>query len=897
MPLAPLTDYAHDAVVKDGSTVRVRPIQPADARKLLDMWQRLSAETIRMRFFAARKMDERSMRYFTDLDYRNRFAFVAETGGRIVGVSRFDRLDEDPTKAEFAVLVEDAHQGRGIGTVLLRALVQPAEDMGVQSFVGEVLRENSRMLRMMRDAGLAPVETDYGSVVHTAFTSTPTEQYLRAGDEQDRLAAVAALRSVFSPSSVAVVGASRDPKSIGGLVFDNLRTGRFAGPVYPVNPSAPHVQSVAAYPSLADCPTVPELVLVCVPAPLVTDVVHEAARLGSKAAVIVSAGFNEAGPEGAERERELMTVARGHGIRIVGPNCMGVLNASDVVRMNATFSTVFPAAGRVAFSSQSGALGLAILAAADGLGLGMSSFASVGNKADISGNDLLQYWEADDDTDVILLYLESFGNPRKFGRIARRIGRTKPIVAVKSGRTEAGERAASSHTGALAAGDVAVDALFRQAGVIRVDTLEAMFGVASLLANQPVPAGRRVAILTNGGGPGILAADACESNGLIVPELAESTVDALAEFLPAEAGIRNPVDMIASASAEAYGRAIGVLAADPNIDSLLVIFIPPIVTQAADVAREMTAARSKMREDLPVVGVFMSEGGAPAGLAAARIPSFSFPEGAAQALGAVSRYGQWRARPLGNVVEVTDADVEAARDVVDEVLGGDDEEAVWLDARRTDRLLRAFDITPAKAEVVATPEEAGAAQERIGGPVAVKSAAPVHKTELQGLRLGLSDPRATEEAARQILRSLQAAGRPELVQAGVIVQEMVGDGVEMVVGVSHDRTFGPILMVGMGGTLVELLRDVSVRIHPLTDADVDDMLTSLRGYPLLRGYRGSEAVDEAALKALLFRVSALVEVVPEIDELDLNPVFVRRHGVAAVDARIKLTRDHTRPRR
>src|SRR5680860_757318 len=546
MSLAPLAAYAHDAVVKDGLTVRVRPIRPADAPKLLEMWHRLSSETIRMRFFALREMDERSIRYFTDLDYRDRFAFVAETGGDIVGVSRFERLAEDPTNAEFAVLVEDAHQGRGSGTVLLRALVRPAEDMGVKGFVGEVLSENSRMLRMMRDAGLAPVVTDYGSVLHTAFTSTPTERYLHAGDEQDRVAAVAALRSVFSPASVAVVGASRDFRAIGGLVFDNLRTGRFSGPVYPVNPTAPHVQTVAAYPSLSDCPTVPEMVLVCVPAPLVTDVVHEAARIGCKAAVIISAGFNEAGAEGAARERELMSVVRAHGIRVVGPNCMGVLNGNEAVRMNATFSKVFPPAGRVAFSSQSGALGLAILAAAERLGVGLSSFASVGNKADISGNDLLQYWEADDDTDVILLYLESFGNPRKFGRIARRIGRTKPIVAVKSGRTQAGERAASSHTGALAAGDVAVDALFRQAGVIRVDTLEAMFGVAAVLSNQPVPAGPRVAILTNGGGPGILAADACESNGLLVPELAQDTVDALAEFLPIEAGIRNPVDMIAS---------------------------------------------------------------------------------------------------------------------------------------------------------------------------------------------------------------------------------------------------------------------------------------------------------------------------------------------------------------
>jgi acetate---CoA ligase (ADP-forming) len=894
--------YAHDAVLKDGRTAHIRPITPEDADRLWEMWQRLSAETIRLRFFGPRSMDREGIRFFTDLDMRDRFALVAVTGGRIVGVSRFDRLPEEPTNAEFAVLVEDAEQGRGVGTALLRALVEPADDMGITGFVGEVLRENSRMIRMMRDAGLAPAFSDYGSIVHTEFTTTPTEQFLSIGDEQDRVAAVAALEAVFKPASVAVVGASRDPGTIGGLVFDNILRGRFSGPVYPVNPSADHVQSVAAYATLTDCPSVPEMVLVCVPAPHVEEVVHEAARLGSKAAVIISAGFNEAGPEGAQRERDLMRVVRGHGIRVVGPNCMGVLNAAADTRMNGTFSQVFPPAGRVAFSSQSGALGLAILAAAERLGLGLSSFASIGNKADLSGNDLLQYWESDADTDVILLYLESFGNPRKFGRIARRVGRRKPIVAVKSGRSAAGERAASSHTGALAAGDVAVDALFRQAGVVRVDTLEEMFDVATVLANQPAPAGRGVAILTNGGGPGILAADACTSNGLSVPELAPETIAALEEFLPPEAGIGNPVDMIASATAENYGRSMRVLAEDPGVDSLLVIFIPPVVTRAADVAREVATAAAGINagrpreEQIPVVSVFMSEQGYPEELGVARIPTFTFPEDAARAIGRAARYGEWRNKPLGNVVEVSDADVPVARAIVAEALDGDRSSA-WLSAGQTDRLLSAFGITTAKSRVVMSAEDAAAAQAEFGTTVAVKAAAPVHKTELGGVRLGLSRPEQVADAVRQISGDLQKAGRGDIAEQGFLIQEMVGDGVEMVVGVTHDRTFGPILLTGMGGTLVELLKDVSVRIHPLTDVDVDEMLTGLRGYPLLTGYRGSQSVDVDTFKTLLFRVSALVEEVPEIDELDLNPVFVRRRGVAAVDARIKLSREHRRPRR
>jgi acetyl coenzyme A synthetase (ADP forming)-like protein len=888
--------YTHDAVLKDGRTVSIRPIRPSDNDRMMAMWQRLSTETIRMRFFAPRSMTAEQMRYFTEVDQHNRVALVAETAGRIVGVSRFDRLQEDPSTAEFAVLVEDAEQGRGVGNALLRALFEPARDLGVTGFVGDVLRSNNRMLHVLRDAGLEPVLNSFGSVVHTTFRSTSTEAFLATGDEQDRQAAVAALRAVFSPASIAVVGASRDSKTIGGLVFANLLAGGYAGPVYPVNPSAAHVQSVAAYATVGDCPSVPEMVLVCVPAPHVITVVEQAAELGTKAAVIISAGFNEAGPEGAARERELMAVVRSQGIRVVGPNCMGVLNAAADVRMNSTFSQVFPPPGRVAFSSQSGALGLAILAAAQRLGLGLSSFASIGNKADLSGNDLLQYWESDEATEVILLYLESFGNPRKFGRIARRIGRSKPIVAVKSGRSQAGERAASSHTGALAAGDVAVEALFHQAGVIRTDTLEELFNVATVLTNQPVPDDNRVAILTNGGGPGILAADACEANGLAVPELSATTLSRLAEFLPTEAGIRNPVDMIASASAANYGRAMRVLADDPQVDALLVIFIPPVVTQAEDVAHEMASARAEIDPSIPILSVFMSERGVPSELTEARIPSFRFPEGAAQALGCVARYGRWRNKPLGNVVEVRDADEGAARAVVDQALPTGTSSA-WLDAPQAERLLSAFGITTARAQVVRTPDEAAAVQAEIGGPVAVKAAAPVHKTELGGVRLGLARPEQVADAVRQISADLRTAGRDDLVAAGFLVQEMVGDGVEMVVGVSHDPSFGPILLVGMGGTLVELLSDVAVRIHPLTDVDVHDMLTSLRGYPLLTGYRGSAPVDIDALKALLFRVSAMVEAVPEVDEVDLNPVFVRRHGIAAVDARIKLSREHARPRR
>ncbi len=892
MPALTLDDYVSDATTRDGRTVHIRPIRASDLDRMLDMWGRLSAETIRMRFFAPVHMSRQRMRYFTELDFEQRVALVAERGERIVGVARFDRDPDHPEQAEFAVLVEDTEQGHGIGTALLRAVVDPARDLGVTRFQGDVLAENRRLLRVLRDAGLSPSVRYEGSVVTTSFRTTATNEFLAAGDEHDREAAIAALRSVFEPDAVAVVGASRDPATIGGMVFDNLRAGRFAGVVYPVNTSADVVQTVAAYRSIADCPTTPGLAIVCVPARAVRDAVEDAGRAGCPAVVIVSAGFREVGEDGARREAEVLDVARRYGVRVVGPNCMGVLNAAEHRRMNATFSPTFPAAGTVAFSSQSGALGLAILGAAQELALGLSSFASIGNKADISGNDLLQYWEADAATDVILLYLESFGNPRKFARIARRIGRTKPIVVVKAGRTSAGERAASGHTGALVAGDVAVDALFRQTGVIRTDTLEQLFDVAALLSHQPVPSTNRVAILTNGGGPGILAADACESNGMEVAQLTEQTRSRLRSFLPEGASVANPVDMIASASADDYRRAVEALSDEPHIDSVISIFIPPIVTPAEEVAHALAQARASIRAGVPLVSVFMEDGAAGDILRTAGIPTFRYPEDAAVALGRVVTYGQWCRRPEGEVVQVGDANLDEAREITDAALATDDD--VWLDPAATDRLLRAFGIDTARFRHVHTPDEASDAQRDLGQPVAIKLAAATHKRDVGGVRLGLDGPQAAADAVEQIAHDVAESGHPELTDHGYVVQEMVTEGVELIVGIDHDPTFGHLLLAGLGGSLVELLGDVSVRIHPLTDRDVDEMLTSLRGFPLLTGYRGSDPVDLTAVKHLLFRLSSLAEGVPEVRELDINPVFASPAGVRAVDARIRLTRGPSR---
>lgn len=921
----------HDHVLPDGTTVRLRPLRPDDAQRLLDMWARTSAASRAARFphrdgigTPAREITEDNIAGFVRLDEDRDFAMVATLGRsdeeRIVGIARYVGDEDDKGAAVFGVLVQDEHQGRGIGTALGRTVATTAVERGVQTLVGDLGADNQRMLALLEDLGLDYVTGEHDGLLRADFDLELDEDFLRVVDDEERDAARAALERFFSPGKVAVVGASRNPTAIGGLVLRNLLDGRFSGVVYPVNPHTPHVQGVAAYASLAACPEVPDLVLVCVPAHLVNDIVDEAGRLGVRAVCVISAGFSEIGTEvGTERQDRLLDIARGHGLRIIGPNCMGLLNGAESVRMNGTFSSTFPAPGRLAFSSQSGALGLAVLEHVHALGLGISTFVSIGNKADISGNDLLLYWENDADTDVILLYLESFGNPRKFSRIARRISRRKPIVAVKSGRTSAGSRAASSHTAAVSSGDVAVEALFRQTGVVRTDTLEELFDVAAMLSQQPLPRGRNVAILTNAGGPGILAADALESAGLEVPHLSDDTIAQLREFLPEEAGVNNPVDMIASASADGYERAVRVLGNAPEVDALYVIFIEAGATTTEGVAEGILRARSDVPKDVPLVMVSMGAKGEVPILERAGIPTFGFPEDAARALGRVAGYADWRRRPLGVPVVPEGIDKDRARAIVGAALraagdaGGaapgkrligqphaaravgqkvtvDKGHSTWLSSSEAEGLLDAYGITQPRSRVVRTPEEAADAARDIAGSVVVKVASPIHKSDIGGVRVGLTSPGGAAKAVEEMRAALIAGGLEEHAES-FLVQEMIEDGIEMVVGVSHDPSFGPLIVTGMGGTLVELYRDVSVRVTPLTDVDLGEMLDGLRMKPLLTGYRGSAPKDIDALKDLLARINAMVEDLPEITELDLNPVFVRDDGkgAVAVDIRCRVT--------
>jgi acetyl coenzyme A synthetase (ADP forming)-like protein len=685
------------------------------------------------------------------------------------------------------------------------------------------------------------------------------------------------LAAFFEPKVIAVVGASRQRNKIGSEILHNLLATGFTGAVVPIHPVARQIQGLTAYAKVVDVQGEVDLAVIAVPAMQVPAAVDDCLAKGVPAICILSAGFGECGAEGRTRERELVGRIRSAGARLIGPNCMGLLNTDPRFAVNATFSPVYPPAGTIAMSTQSGALGLAILDYVRQANIGISSFVSIGNKADVSGNDLLQYWEHDPRTAVILLYLESFGNPAKFSRLARRISRTKPIVALKSGRSAAGARAAASHTGALAASDDFVSALFHQSGVIRTDTVTELFDVATLLARQPLPRGRRVAILTNAGGPGILAADACQAHGLVSADLSQATRDGLRALLPAAASVNNPVDMLASAPPDHYGRALRLLLEDDAVDSVIAIFIPPLITGADDVAAAIAAAADGSGK--PVAGVFMRSQAAPAALA--KVPCFAFPEPAAIALSRIAAYGDWLRRPAGVVPALRDLQPKLARRIVESVVqrGGG-----WLTAVEANALLATVGIATPRSLLATSIDGAVEAALKLGFPVAVKAVgtALLHKTEHKAIRLNLADKPAVRLAASELTRAL--GDRMD----GLLVQQMVNDGAEMMVGAINDGTFGHVVVCGSGGVLVDLLADSACRLHPVTDQDATDMIGSLKGVRLLRGFRGAVPADEDGFRDTILRISALLGFCPEIQELDVNPLKVLPGGVSAVDVRVRV---------
>ena len=880
-----------DAVLTDGGTVRVRTITPADAPELIALHERLSDETVYLRFFSYHPhLTEREVTRFTTVDGDERMALIATLRGRIVGVARYDRSPERPGEAEVAFLVDDAHQGRGLGTLLLEHLAAYARTRGIRSFTADTLPQNQPMQAVFRRTGFVEQARYSDGIVRVRLEIEPTEATVEAIESRWARASARSIERVLRPRSVAVIGCGRRPGGIGHEVLRNILAGDYQGPVYPVNPRARSVASVPAYPTVAAVPDQIDLAVIAVPQPQVAEVVEQCAAKGVRGLVVVSAGYAEIGAVGAAAQRELVALSRGSGMRLVGPNCMGVVNTDPAVSLNATFAPVAAPPGRIALSSQSGGLGIAVLEEARRRQIGISSFVSVGNKADISGNDLLQYWERDDSTDVIMLYLESFGNPRRFARVARQVSRAKPIVAVKAGRTVAGVRAASSHTAALSSPDAAVDALFHQTGVIRVDTLEEMFDVAQVLAGQPRPAGRRLAIVGNVGGPGILAADAAESAGLEVPELSPATQDRLRGFLPAEAGVHNPVDMVASASEADYERAIRAVLDDPGIDAVLAVFVPTTTVRAPGAARAITAAAAVT--DMPVVATFLGVEAPTAALASRDrwIPAFAFPEPAVRALARACDYGEWRSRPEGRTLDPEGLRPLDARTVVQTALDESDG-PVWLDPVRAAQVLRAYGIDTVESRLVADEDAAVVAGQEIGWPVAVKAVGPdlVHRTDMGGVALAVG--------SAQQLRAVYASMRERLGAAmtGAAVQAMAEPGAETIVGVVQDRSFGPLLMFGSGGVDVEVFGDRAFRALPLTDLDAAELVRAPKGSARLFGYRGSEPANVAALEQLLMKVGRLAEDLPEVSEMDLNPVIATADGVMVVDAKIRIERLGPRP--
>jgi acyl-CoA synthetase (NDP forming)/RimJ/RimL family protein N-acetyltransferase len=858
-----------DVVLRDGGTAHLRPIVPDDADALRAFHSRLSAETIYFRFFAPYpQLSDRDVARFTTVDYVDRGAIIATVGGEIIGVVRYERSGDH--EAEVAFIIEDAHQGRGLGSVLLEHIAAAAQENGITRFVAEVLPTNRKMLNVFRDAGYEVSRGFDDGVVSLSFDLAPTETSLAVMQSREHRSEARSIQRLLRPSSVVVVGAGRTPNSLGRLVLANLVAAGFPGTLSVVNRTGTAVDGIAGYVRVIDVPGPVELVVVAVPADGVEAVVADSARKGAHGLVVLSAGFGETGEEGRQRQRRLVQHARANGMRVVGPNSFGLVNTHPEVRLNASISPVLPGTGRVGFFAQSGALGIAILESAARRGLGLSTFVSAGNRADVSGNDLLQFWEDDPETDAVLLYLESIGNPRKFSRLARRIGRRKPIVAVKAGRSTQGVPLGHSVRESRAPYE-AVDAMFRQAGVLRVDTIAQLFDVAQVLTSQPLPSGPRVAVLGNSTALGLLAADACRENGLVV--------------------VGEPVALPAEASADEFAVVLAAVFDDPAVDSVVAVFIPPLVTPDEDVAAVLASAAARATKT--VVATFTGMRGVPGALGGTpgalpgEVPAYPTPEEAVRALAATTEYAEWRRRPPGEVPEL-DVDVETARAVVAPALDAAPD-GVLLSPAATAALLACYGIDVAPAIDVSSADEAVAAADRLGYPVVLKSTLPRlrHRPDLGGVRLGLGDADAVRSSYATV-----TALHPDTADR-FLVQRMAPAGVAVVIGAVEDPLFGPIVSFGVGGVATELLGDRAYRIPPLTDREAADMVRSIKAAPLLYGWRGSQPVDLGAIEQLLLRVARLADDFPEVAECELDPILAAPEGVTVLGATVRLARPAT----
>ncbi|MEU6717458.1 GNAT family N-acetyltransferase [Nonomuraea sp. NPDC046802] len=845
----------YDVLLRDGGIAHVRPLRSADREELHELVERSSERSAYLRFFTGgRNSAHAYIDRITGNSYDGR-ARVAGMRGRLVAVAEYVPIDGG--RADIGILLDDSVHGHGLGTLLLEHLAVDAAEHGVRELVADVLAENRAMIQVLHDLGLGVSQRFEDGILHVSIAAEPTARLRAAIEARDHEAGRASLVRVLAPRSVAVIGASRDERAVGHKVLRNVIDGGFPGPLHPVNPNAAEVAGLACH---AKVPVGVDLAVVAVPARQVLDVARECADAGVAGLVVLASGFAEAGPQGRAAETELLRICRAAGMRLVGPNCLGVVDTA--ASLNASFLPHRPERGRVALLSQSGAVGAALLER-----LEVSSFVSVGNKADVSSNDLLEYWEDDDDTRVIALYLESFGNPRKFARIARRVAKRKPILLVKSGRSGAGERAVRSHTAAAATPDVAVDALVGAAGVIRLDSVHELIDTAKLLATQPLSAGRRVAIVGNSGGPQAMAADACERHHLEVPELPRGILDTSA------AAIGNPVDLTADATAEEIGAAVRALAASPEVDAVLVVYTPPFGSGPTRTRRAL--ADSSETAAKTVLACFAGHDD----LIDGRLPCYAFPEQAVEALAHAVRYAEWRREPAEPVPVPPPADERGARALVHAELEAHPSGA-WLTPAGAARLLDCYGVRLVRSVDVDGAEHAAEVAAHIGLPVVLKAVGPVHKSDVGGVRLGLRTPEEVRQTYQDMIERIGAE------MTGAIVQPMLPAGVEIIIGGVNYLAFGPLVMVGMGGVAADLLADRVFRVPPVTDALA--MIGELRCAPLLHGYRGAPPVDITALADQILRIGRLLEDLPQVAELDLNPVIVTPDTATTVDARIRV---------
>ena len=857
-----------DVVLADGGVAHVRPATRADADQIRAMHGRVSARSLYLRYFSAvKQVSDDQVAVFTDVDHDTAIGLVVELGGEIIaaGTAHRNTSSGDPDSAEVAFLVEDSQQGRGLGSILLEHLAAAAQERGIRRFTAEVLGENAQMVRVFIDAGYS-VHREYDSgIIDLVFGIAPTDKSRAVTLSREQRAEARSISRLVSPRSVAVIGASADPMKIGHAVLVNLLRGDFAGPVYPVNHEAVSVRGVRAYRSVTDIPDPVDVAVLAVPNATVAEVVESCRVKGVHGLVVMTGGFADAGEDGVQAQRHMVSIARAAGMRLLGPNCLGMINTDPAVRMNASLAAVVPPAGRIGFFCQSGALGVAILADAAQRGLGLSTFVSAGNRADVSGNDLLQYWHGDDRTEVVLLYLESFGNPRKFARLARVLARTKPVIAVKSGRHSQVTPGLVGTSSSLSEDVVAT--LFEQSGVIRTPGLTAAFDVAQLLSTQPVPRGNRIGIVGNSSALGVLAVDFCLDAGMVVAD-------------------GSPVDLGVQVGAAELADAVRTMAHRDDVDALVIGWVPPVATEGHAHA---AALRDALQDaPIPVVTTFLAVNGLTEHLAVldehghparGSVPSYGTLERGVAALADVVRYGQWRSRPAGTIPELAGIDSAAARAVIEGMRAPDEPSRAMTDAELV-AVLACYGITIEDFRAIASAEDAVRAADAIGYPVALKAFDEVlrHRIDQAGIRLGLQNA----DQLRHAYESLSSIAGPWLYVQREVPRER--SEVPTVFRITADPSFGALVSFGIGGMATELLEDRAYRAVPLTDADAADLIAAPRAAPLLNGYRGAHVVPQEPLVDLALRLSVLADDLPEVGELQLQPVLAGPAGIAITGA-------------